>query len=464
MSGRRAATTDGSAGWVGGRLRLAVPSVLAALVLAFAGGAVLGGCGGEQSDAGEAGGTPAGSATATPADGASASPAPSPEPAADLVWPTTYRDCCLNGLSPVSGPGAKKIAWKSTLGCESTGFTVLDAAGRVVFGGKKKLAVFDPRTGKPAWSRATSGESRQHAFARADGTVIVSAGKQVFCVDADGTDVWSYGMPTPADAPVVADDGTIYAGSEGGTLVALSADGQELWTAEVSDNIHSPSIGEDGTLYCGGAPLVLYAFSPDGRRLWDMWPEGELPSYDEMYPWVNCLQSPSIGQDGTLYAGAQVMPGIDKTGAQIPNYKIPEHGSLYAVTPDGTKVLWSHTCKSFATMTPTIAADGTLYAGTSAFKVIALRPDGKVVWDFQTATNDCPFVYSPPIGKDGLLYAATSSGKLYCITPQGKQKWLYDSGKPWLPDHNSNNLTPPCIAEDGTLYTAQFDGTVLAFE
>jgi outer membrane protein assembly factor BamB len=271
-------------------------------------------------------------------------------------------------------------------------------------------------------------------------------------------------MPTPADAPVIADDGTIYAGSEGGTLVALSPDGDELWTAKVNDNIHSPSIGEDGTLYCGGAPLVLYAFSPDGRQLWDMWPEGELPSYDEMYPCVNCVQSPSIAADGTLFAGSQVMPGIDKTGAQIADYRIPESGSLYAISPDGRKLLWSHTRKSFATMTPTIAADGTLYAGTSAFKVIALRQDGAVLWEFQTATNDCPFVYSPPIGKDGLLYAATSSGKLYCITPQGKQKWLYDSGRPWLSNHNSNNLTPPCIAEDGTLYTAQFDGTVLAFE
>lgn len=445
---------------------LSALAALAALATLLGGTMLAGGCGGSDGGGAQGSATPSGtSAGDTSGDTSpSASPAETASPAADLVWPTTYRDCCLNGLSPVSGPGAKKVAWKSTLGCESAGFTVLDAAGRVVFGGKKKLAAFDPATGKAVWSRAVSGECRQHAFARADGTVIVSAGKKVFCVGADGKDLWAYEMPTPADAPTISPEGIIYAGSEGGTLVALSPEGEELWTAKASDNIHSPSIGPDGTLYCGGAPLVLYAFSPDGQKLWDMWPEGELPSYDEMYPWVNCVQSPSIAADGTLFAGSQVMPGIDKSGAQIPNYKIPEHGSLYAITPDGTKVIWSHTCKSFATMTPTIAADGTLYAGTSAFKVIALRPDGKVVWEFQTATNDCPFVYSPPIGEDGLLYAATSSGKLYCITPQGKQKWLYDSGKPWLPGHSSNNLTPPCIAADGTLYTAQFDGTVLAFE
>jgi outer membrane protein assembly factor BamB len=175
------------------------------------------------------------------------------------------------------------------------------------------------------------------------------------------------------------------------------------------------------------------------------------------------MQSPSIGADGTLFAGTQVMPGIDKSGKQIPNYKIPEAGSLYGISPDGKK-LWSHSSGSFATMTPTIAADGTLYAGTAFFKVIALRQDGKVVWEFTTVNNDCPFVYSPPVGADGLMYAATSSGKLYCITPEGKQKWLFESGSPWLPDHSSNNLTPPSIAEDGRLYTAQFDGTVMAFK
>jgi|GEM_PF-1037802 len=407
----------------------------------------------------------AGASTQTSAqegDGATADA--TAEPAAELAWPTTYRDCGLNGLASVAGPGAKKVAWKSTLGCTSHGFTVLDAAGRIVFGGDKKLAAFDPATGDAVWSRSTSGECRLHAFARADGTVVVAAGKKVFCVDAEGKDVWSYAMPSPVDAPTVAPDGGIYAGSEDGTLAALSPDGQELWTARVTDNIHSPSIGADGTLYCGGAPLVLYAFSPDGEKLWDMWPEGELPSYDEMYPWVNCLLSPSIGADGTLFAGSQVMPGIDTSGNQIPNYRIPKSGSVYAISPDGSKLLWSYSSESFATLTPTIAADGTLYAGTACFKVIALRQDGKVVWQFKTADDDCPFVYSPPIGADGLMYAATSSGRLYCITPGGKQKWMYDSGAPWLPNHSSNNMTPPSIAEDGRLYSAQFDGTVLAFE
>lgn len=402
--------------------------------------------------------------------GGAADVAPEPDTASpstaapvQLAWPTAYHDSRLSGLAPVAGPSRKHAAWKSSLGCEAWAYCVLDAQGRVVLGGDGKLAVFSPEAGEQVWTYDTGGECARHAVVRDDGAIVASAGDRVLCLSPDGERLWEFDMGSEADAPSLGPDGGVYVGSLDGRLVALAADGSKLWEYAADAAIHSPSVGEDGALYCGGAPLVLYAFTPEGQLSWELRPEGERRSYDDLFPWVNCLQSPSIGDDGTLYAGSQVSPGITQAGKQIADYDMPSKGSLYAVSPDG-RGLWEYSCGSWATMTPTVGEDGTLYAGTSCWKVVALTENGDVRWEFMTVKGDCPFVFSPPIGADGLLYAATSSGKLYCIDSSGKREWLYDSGKSWLPSHSSNNLTPPAIAEDGRLYTSQYDGTVLAFE
>jgi outer membrane protein assembly factor BamB len=391
---------------------------------------------------------------------ASSSPA---APGIQLAWPSAYRDVDLDGRALAAGPAKKHIAWKAKLGRQTKSWAVLDAEGRVVVGVKGAVVCYDPQSGAEVWTYAAGADCTRWPAARPDGSIIVSAGKKVRCLDAGGTELWSRDLDVTADSPTVAPDGTIYVGSLEGTLTALSPGGDPLWTYEAPGSIRSPSIGADGMLYCGAVTLVLYAFSPDGSLLWQARPEGDLPIYKDQFPWSNCLQSPSIGDDGTLYAGSQVFPAMTGSGKKIDDYQVPESGSLYAITPEG-KRLWEYTCGSYATMTPTIAADGTLYAGTSCFKLVALGPQGQVDWEFVTPQDDCPFVFSPPIGTDGLLYTATSSGKLYCVTPRGKEQWRYEHDTAWLPDHSSNNLTPPAVAADGRLFTTLYDGTVLAFD
>ncbi|MBK5093896.1 MAG: PQQ-like beta-propeller repeat protein, partial [Actinobacteria bacterium] len=259
--------------------------------------------------------------------------------------------------------------------------------------------------------------------------------------------------------------------------VALSDDGRLIWEYKAPGNIRSPSIDEDGNLYCGGSTLVMYALDEDGKEKWVFKPEGDLPLYEGLISWQNTLAMPSIGDDGTIYAGSFIMPtGITTTGQIIPNYSIPTPGKLYAITPKGQKK-WEYSRPETNSIlkTPSIGKDGTLYAGTSCWKVLALKPeDGSIIWEFDTIekTNECPSVYSPTIGKkDGLLYAATTNARIFCITPDGKEQWQYSAGNPWLqgPEGQpmmggSNNFTPPPIGDDGALYSVLAEGKVFSFK
>lgn len=70
-------------------------------------------------------------------------------------------------------------------------------------------------------------------------------------------------------APVVADDGTIYVGTQRGELRAFDSAGTLKWTYPTLGIIRStPLIGPDGTVYVGSQDGGLYAVNPDGTLQW----------------------------------------------------------------------------------------------------------------------------------------------------------------------------------------------------
>ncbi|MBN1289505.1 MAG: PQQ-like beta-propeller repeat protein, partial [Actinobacteria bacterium] len=217
---------------------------------------------------------------------------------------------------------------------------------------------------------------------------------------------------------------------------------------------------------CSASPLALYMIDKNGKPVWEFKPEGELPLYEGLFSWANTLDYPSIAHDGTIYVGSYVTPGMTSNGQMIQGYVIPDQGKLYAVAPDGTKK-WEYFRPDgkFTIHSPTIGPDGTLYVGTSCWRVIALNPDGSVKWEFFTNEGQgvCPTVYSPPIGSDGLLYAATTSGKIFCITPEGTELWRFAAENAWMPDMSrSNNFTPPAIGKNGVIFSTLAQGRVYA--
>ena len=82
-------------------------------------------------------------------------------------------------------------------------------------------------------------------------------------VNPNGTLKWSTLIASGVQSsPALAEDGTIYVGTDDGDLHALDANGNTLWSTFTGGYIYSsPVIGPKGTVFIGSADALLYAFA-----------------------------------------------------------------------------------------------------------------------------------------------------------------------------------------------------------
>jgi outer membrane protein assembly factor BamB len=113
---------------------------------------------------------------------------------------------------------------------------------------------------------------------------------ELIVLQPDGKTRWSYPIPGQVSQPAVAEDGTVYVGSEDSNVYALSADGKLKWKVSTGGAVFStPAIAKNGTIFFGSNDGCLYAVGPDGKLKWEFKTSGQ-------------VFSPTIGSDGTVYA------------------------------------------------------------------------------------------------------------------------------------------------------------------
>jgi outer membrane protein assembly factor BamB len=233
-------------------------------------------------------------------------------------------------------------------------------------------------------------------------------------------------------APAVGPDGTIYVGDTDTALYALNPDCTLKWAVSpsLSSIDSSPAVASDGTVYIVDGCSHLYAYTPDGDLKWSA------PLFDTNEHDVLCganEQSPAIGEDGTIY-----VQGTDE--------------DLYAITPSGTLRCKFETFFS-SSLTPAIAADGTVHLSTSLSideaGLFAINPDCSLKWEFLPpwgvggGTDG-----SPVIGADGTIYWRADWLHMYALNGDGTEKW---SAELWA--IAGSHLDPSgAIGEDGRLY------------
>jgi len=85
----------------------------------------------------------------------------------------------------------------------------------------------------------------------------------------DGSLKWKYQTGGPVkSSPAIGSDGTIYVGSDDGSLYAINPDGSLKWKYQTGDWVlSSPAIGSDGTIYVGFYDGSLYAIYSDSHGL-----------------------------------------------------------------------------------------------------------------------------------------------------------------------------------------------------
>jgi outer membrane protein assembly factor BamB/subtilisin family serine protease len=95
------------------------------------------------------------------------------------------------------------------------------------------------------------------------------------------------------------------------------------------------------------------------------------------------------------------------------------------------------------TSSPAVAADGTVYVGSTDSYVYAVNPDGTLKWN--RATGDSIDMASPAVGPDGTVYIGSNDGYLYALNPaNGSRKWRYPA--------TTAIGSAPAVATDGTVY------------
>jgi outer membrane protein assembly factor BamB len=253
----------------------------------------------------------------------------------------------------------------------------------------------------------------------------------------EGEENWTF--PTSGavrSTPAVADDGTIYVGSDDGHLYAVNPDGTQKWRFPASGSIgqvqSSPIIAADGTIYVGSNDGNLYAINPDGTTKWT-------------FPTFNAVRSsPNIGSDDTVYVGS-------------------DDGRVYAINPLNGAMIWAfNTTGAISPGRPAIDPNrnDTIYVANSLARLYALNPADR---ERHFNLGDRPFPtanewtsnlgnnsdYAPGIDNtggpyDGTVYTDASGGFLRALNPDGTTKWAANIG--------SDIDSTPVVGQDGTIY------------
>jgi outer membrane protein assembly factor BamB len=235
---------------------------------------------------------------------------------------------------------------------------------------------------------------------------------------------WSTGTAFAGRAAIAA-DGTIYATTSAAVndLVAVDPSGNVKWSLPAA-GFADPAIGADGTVYAETTTAVV-ALAPDGTQRWaapiDASNGGALV----------------LGGDGTIYAGGStVVVAVDPAGH--PKW------SLGAPGGDNVPVV--------------LGTDGTLYAGTGTGEVLAIAATtGTQSWSYTTPGT----IGGLAVGTDGNVYAMSWGGTLSAVTPAGVLAWSFTAPQPGTT--NTDYLTPPALAGDGTVYFS-YGGNLRGFD
>lgn len=201
---------------------------------------------------------------------------------------------------------------------------------------------------------------------------------------------WATSVGGAIEAQVVAspDERTLYVASLDGSLTALGRDGAKRWSVPLGDRVYTtPCVADDGTVYVGSDAKRMHAVTPEGRIAWKLEVDGDADT------------SAAISRDGSIVfaAGARmyaVRPGgaiawifpVKKKIFTAP--AMADDGSIvfgaqdhfvYALSPSGA-LAWSVDLGADVDASPAIGDDGAIFVGTDADEVVRLDSAGHIAW------------------------------------------------------------------------------------
>jgi outer membrane protein assembly factor BamB len=266
-------------------------------------------------------------------------------------------------------------------------------------------------------------------------------------------------------------DGTLFVGTEQGTVAALSAtDGGRLWEVGTETPVQGrPTVARETVLVVGGERGLnqhhtLYALAAgDGTERWRFEPNDwwlDVVGHDEKRVFVASSDDARAADGQTLYARA-VSDGTDawsvevgdNTGGFVTDETIyvPTRRRLYAVGTDGS-VGWTYGVPEYQSKTLSVAGETVALVDSEDIR----QPE---VHGLDAASGDTRFAFSPDWqgytthAADGRLFVG--GGKIARIDPAtGESEWTADQEAPLY----------DAVVDDGTLYVAGRSAGALSVE
>jgi len=312
----------------------------------------------------------------------------------DSPWPMYCHDTRHTGRSPYSTVDTWDEIWKFKQHVNDyvRGSPVIDEDETIYFGGADCYALYPNGTLKWKYN-IPSGYVWSAPAIDENGTIYIGtvqgSPNYLYAINLNGTLRWKYKTDNHIySSPTIENDGIIYFGSQDQYIYALYPNGTLKWKYRTGNAVlSSPAIGLDGTVYCGSHDTYLYALYPNN---------GSLKWKYKTSHWVRV--SPCIADDGTIYI------------VSLDSY-------LHAVNPDGTQK-WSTDVG--AGTSPTIGQDGTVYAGYGTLH--AINPsNGSIQWKFGVSGKIKGS--TPCHSLEDTIYFGTDSGWLYAVNSDGTLKW-----------------------------------------
>ena len=225
---------------------------------------------------------------------------------------------------------------------------------------------------------------------------------------------WTFDADGRVMRPPTVRDGTVYAGTDAGTVYAIdAAEGTEQWTFETGDSVKTSPAVYGGSVYVGSDDGNVYALdAATGDELWRVAGES----------WAQT--SPTV-VDGVVLAG---------------------NDGLFAADADTGEVLWR--TDGPVDDTPAVA-DGRVYLAEDDEFLAYDLSTGERVWEQSLAAEGG----MATTVADGRVYVPNGTGPVYAFDAEtGEELWTFDG---------EGRFTAPVSVADGTVYAGTWDGIYL---